>query len=74
MTKKDLKDLGFKKVKDEDFYYFVYEFGKLNRALDLISSANDEGPYIVSQGNLKMVKKSQVKKYINLITSLLKNK
>ena len=73
LTEKDLKDLGFKKAKGEGFYYFVYEFGKFNSALDLISSASDERPYqvTISEGNLKPLTKSQVKKYIDLINSLI---
>ena len=82
MTEKDLKDLGFKKVKvspeesgeDLEYYFYEYTFGEHNSGFDLVSSANDEsqkGWYIYfNESNLKNLTKSQAKKYINLINEL----
>lgn len=82
MTEKDLKELGFKKVKvspeesgDIGYYFYEYTFGKYNYAFDLVSSTSDESQKGWSvnlfESNLKALTKSQVKKYINLINELI---
>lgn len=86
MTEADLKELGFKKQKvsaeqsgGEPYYYYMYEFKKGSWSLDLISTdsdrAKEEGKWKVEiyEGNFKPFKnKTQIKRYINLIRSLLK--
>lgn len=84
MKEKDLKELGFKKVKispeesgeEVGYYFYEYTFGKYNHSFDLFSSTNDEsqgGWYInVFEANTKPLTKSQAKRYIKLINEITK--
>lgn len=86
MTEKDLKELGFKKVKisakdsgDKPYHYFTYDFKPGNNMLSLISidsdMAKEDGKWKVEifEGDLKPFKnKTQVRRYINLIESMQK--
>ena len=83
MTEKNLKKLGFKKTNvsakesgAEAFYYYIYEFS--NSDLCLITSADDEVEskkdwvvYSFEENKLRFNDKSDVKKYIKLVTKNL---
>jgi len=85
MKEKDLKELGFKKTKvsaeesgDTPFHYYTYDFKEgTGWGLSLISSDSDSTlgkkdwkVEIVESGLKPFEKKSDVKKYINLIKKL----
>ena len=70
MKEQDLINLGFIKESEDDFYYYVLEFG---RGFELISSANDElenGKWFVEvfeENSIRFTNKEDLNEFINII-------
>ena len=74
MKEQDLINLGFIKESEDDFYYYVLEFG---RGFELISSANDElenGKWFVEVFEEDSIKFTDIKDLTEFIKIIKRNK